>query len=935
MVNYTTYLILDSGSDVHSLSSREHLDNYCDRPLTVTAFGGTKITLSGFGRCSASVLADGKLRPITIPRVEVLEKGPNLASVAELTNLGYDVVFKRTHAELICRADGSTIRCERKHNHYFLALHHSSNAVDAIGARSACYLVDNSEGSLLRELTSIHRSMAHMSGTRMLAMTRAAAGRRLVLRKPVRDLLQRLVSSGTLCESCAAAKGVLHTLPGSSKTTKYHQPDEAVSIDFFTGPGASRTLKFYTLLFVDIGTTYLTPKFVARRSEASSLIIDYVKAAKNRGRPIRVLKMDNAAEFLDHDLIRFLECEGIHIQPCGPHKHGQNGHAERNGRTIKEHADAILSDSRMPVSFWQLVFEYFVYTHNRYPTARSSAYSPYELYMNRYPDPLPLLPFGCRMVTSLPEGERRTLLRSKPQIFVGYGSDHKDCYSVYNPKTQRVTLRHYRDCSAFPTIIPLRLPDPAGLTEPGRGTDSEYHCLVCKELFTTQDMLLDHLYSKHAASIAADLGPAAASASLTTSTTQAAAEEDFATTTQGTPEQEISSTSGQVEDEQKVPKRRSARRRNPVNNYDPAAWRAQQLHDKWRHKTTPSVDVLLCAVKDDIEPEREYTIAKPYWVLHLKTPSNYDEAISDEHYDQWVPSIEKEINSLIELKVWDEKSVPLPKGAKAVRCKFIFKDKFDENGQHLKSKSRLVALGFSTIANVHYHETFAPVAHSATLRLVMLYALKNHLPLELMDVTTAFLYADLAENEVVYMQPPPGMNMPKGHVLRLRKAIYGLKNAGFHWCEHLKSTLLGFDFQQCSADPCLFIHKTNGQIDAIIGAYVDDLTMAGVRGALDRVKVHLCEKYSMKDLGATKHLLGVKVDYDITAGTLKLSQTTTVDNLLDRFGMADCNPSKTPAHEVRLRKRPTDQDPKIRAIEADKLSAVWGVDFSSLYRVII
>ena len=83
------------------------------------------------------------------------------------------------------------------------------------------------------------------------------------------------------------------------------------------------------------------------------------------------------------------------------------------------------------------------------------------------------------------------------------------------------------------------------------------------------------------------------------------------------------------------------------------------------------------------------------------------------------------------------------------------------------------------------------------------------------------------------------------------------------------------------------------------------------------------------------HLLGVKVDYDLTAGTLKLSQVPTIDNLLERFGMTECSPAKTPAAEFRLTKRPITETTKETALEAAKLAAEWGSDWASLYRVVV
>ena len=44
-----------------------------------------------------------------------------------------------------------------------------------------------------------------------------------------------------------------------------------------------------------------------------------------------------------------------------------------------------------------------------------------------------------------------------------------------------------------------------------------------------------------------------------------------------------------------------------------------------------------------------------------------------------------------------------------------------------------------------------------------------------MDINNAFFHSDLFE--VVYMQPPPGVFAPLGHVCRLHRAIHGLKQA--------------------------------------------------------------------------------------------------------------------------------------------------------------
>ena len=129
--------------------------------------------------------------------------------------------------------------------------------------------------------------------------------------------------------------------------------------------------------------------------------------------------------------------------------------------------------------------------------------------------------------------------------------------------------------------------------------------------------------------------------------------------------------------------------------------------------------------------------------------------------------------------VWD--LVEIPKGAKRVGCKWVYKTKFDSKGNVERFKARLVAKGFTQREGINYNETFSHVSSKDSFRIVM--ALVAHFDLELhqMDVKTAFLNGDL--NEDVYMTQPEGFVVEgKEHLAcRLKKSIYGLKQASRQW----------------------------------------------------------------------------------------------------------------------------------------------------------
>ena len=98
-------------------------------------------------------------------------------------------------------------------------------------------------------------------------------------------------------------------------------------------------------------------------------------------------------------------------------------------------------------------------------------------------------------------------------------------------------------------------------------------------------------------------------------------------------------------------------------------------------------------------------------------------------------------------------------------------------------KARLVAKGYAQTYGLDYSETFSPVAKLTSVRLLVSLAATYHWDLHQLDVKNAFLNGSLTEE--VYMQQPEGFEHEKHpkYVCRLRKAIYGLKQAPHAWCE--------------------------------------------------------------------------------------------------------------------------------------------------------
>jgi hypothetical protein len=236
----------------------------------------------------------------------------------------------------------------------------------------------------------------------------------------------------------------------------------------------------------------------------------------------------------------------------------------------------------------------------------------------------------------------------------------------------------------------------------------------------------------------------------------------------------------------------------------------------------------------------------------------------------------------------------LPAGRTAIGCKWVFKIKRKADGSVDRYKARLVAKGFSQKEGVDYSETFAPVAKFSAIRALL--SLTAHYDLELhqMDVTTAFLHGDL--DHVIYMQQPEGFVVAGQEqlVCRLRKSLYGLKQAGRAWYHKIHQALLELGFHCLHADTCIYVRE-RGSLLMIVALYVDDLLLlSNSLAELTAFKLALSQRFAMKDLGEAQYILGLQIERNRAARTLSISQREYVSKLLTHTGMLDSRTAVTP-----------------------------------------
>nr|GEV64126.1 ribonuclease H-like domain, reverse transcriptase, RNA-dependent DNA polymerase [Tanacetum cinerariifolium] len=202
--------------------------------------------------------------------------------------------------------------------------------------------------------------------------------------------------------------------------------------------------------------------------------------------------------------------------------------------------------------------------------------------------------------------------------------------------------------------------------------------------------------------------------------------------------------------------------------------------------------------------------------------------------EKWIEAMQVEIDSINKNNIW--KLTTLPQDHKAIGLKWVFKTKRDANGEILKHKARLVAKGYIQEHGIDFDEVFAPFARIETIRLILALAAYNKWETE--------------DKEKVY---------------RLRKALYGLRQAPRAWYTKLDKTLKLLNFKKCALE-----HAKE----------------------IESFKYQMQEQFEMSDLGLLVYYLGIEVTQKW--GEISIKQTGYATKILKDTGMLDCNDAKIP-----------------------------------------
>jgi hypothetical protein len=662
----------------------------------------------------------------------------------------------------------------------------------------------------------------------------------------------------------------------------------------------------YWMTFIDDDSRWRAIAYLKRKSDAFAAIRAYKAYAEaETGEKWVVMRCDGGGEYISEELKLWAAENGIQIQITEPGEPYQNGVAERANRDIENAITALLAQSNLPKSFWRLAANVYIHSCNRTPTsALPGTTTPYARWKRggKKPDVSYFRIFGCLAYVLIPKKKRKALdPKSRRCIFVGYPHGTK-AWLFWNPELRKFyTSSHavfderYFPGNSTKKVIsvpecPPQLSDDGGESEddnPSASADTPQTSLepptppvsppphdnppvpsplpLLDEPRKLRDrrggsLNVNHLMRKQ----------------MQWSEPKATDQELRTPQTADDPSEFTSSTDSHQEPDDDGGIQDAAR-----------ACRA-------------GLDFVYTGQYDDYlshEEALQYAFDTSEHASKASSsstePRSYAEAMkrSPEERAQWHNAAVQEIEALVQNGTFE--LVELPPGRRAIGSRWVFKVKRNADGSIERYKARLVAQGCGQRPGFEYHETFAPTPKWASLRSILALAAIEDLILYSVDISNAFLHGKLEEE--IYMKQPEGfVEKNPQWVLRLLKSLYGLKQAGRVWIQTLHRALTTMNFSRVTCEHSVWVYG-RGDERIIIPVYVDDMTIASKsREKVDQIVLELKKHFKLRELGPTSWLLGVEIKQDLNRGTVTLSQRQYCLDILERFGMSNCDTVVTP-----------------------------------------
>ena len=704
------------------------------------------------------------------------------------------------------------------------------------------------KGTPTSELLRIHHALGHLSMRKLQTMAKQGIIPRRLAKCQV-----------PLCSSCLYGKATRRPWrikpkkeDKVSKLRTATSPGQCVSVDQLESPAPGLiaqmkgwlTKKRYRVatVFVDdfSGLSYVYLQKTTNADETLMAKKAFERFAGKVGVTVREYQADNG-RFAEADFIEDAHNNQQTLKYCGVNAHFQNAVAERRIRLLQDQARTMLLHAKhrwsdaVETALWPYAIRSANEVHNSTPDLnRADSRSPTELFTSSEVKPNldHFKPFGCPVYVldnAMQAGKKisKWEIRARLGLYLGMSMQHaRSVALILNIETGHVSPQfHVKFDSKFETVkAGIGVPKSQWQSQCYFGKDSSEKALRRKRGKSNADAS-DERAIREAIPEGDDPFEVEARSNDPT--------EDFDGTEPGGREatdeveprdpipEEAAEANIEVEDANGG-RRRSSRTTKAQSRFDrEGIWVSMEAK---LEEEFPYHVAFEAGVDFEIKDHKEEHPMLAYAASADPDTMYFHEAMKEPDKDEFIKAMRKEVESHTENGVWEVMPASkVPKGMKPLPAVWAMKRKRRIATREVyKWKARLNIDGSKQEKGVNYWETFSPVASWAAIRLVLINSIMQNWETRQVDFVLAYTQADV-ECEL-YMKLPKGFEMdtPGDYVLKLKKNLFGQKQAGRVWNQHLVDKPHSIGFRSSDIDECLFYR---GQ--SVFVLYTDDSILAG------------------------------------------------------------------------------------------------------------
>ena len=134
----------------------------------------------------------------------------------------------------------------------------------------------------------------------------------------------------------------------------------------------------------------------------------------------------------------------------------------------------------------------------------------------------------------------------------------------------------------------------------------------------------------------------------------------------------------------------------------------------------------------------------------------------------------------------------------------------------------------------------------------------------------------------------------KDVLLKLKKAIYGLKQAAMAFWHKLLEVMLAMGNKRSRADPCVYYRWNDDKTLTMWLSWIDDNICAGPEKHVKEQTLELSKRFEVDDIGVPEEYVGCKIERNMEECWIKMTQPVLVQKASDEFDLPARKPN-TPA----------------------------------------